>query len=107
MELTSKYELVSFFAKQNQTHLFGFSGTFLSVRLVHCNRHHYFHYRNLSNEIEIKIYRFSIFADMTWHGTVFVYWQQIMFDVFSLSQCVNVMQSCSLGAAVTNIMIEF
>ena len=60
--------IVLSFAKQNQTHLFAFSGTFLPVWLIHCYRHHYFHYRNLSNEIEIKVYRFSIFADMTWNS---------------------------------------
>ena len=70
MELTSKYELVSLSLTMNKTHWFHFpfSGTFLPVRLVHWYRHHYFHYRNLSNEIEIKIYRFSIFADMTWNS---------------------------------------
>ena len=70
MELTSKYELVSLSLTMNKTHWFDFpfSGTFLPVWLVHWYRHHYFHYRNLSNEIEIKVYRFSIFADMTWNS---------------------------------------
>ena len=66
MELASEYSLILYQTEPNPFVLF--SGTLLPVWLIHCYRHHCFHYRNLSNEIEIKIYRFSIFADMTWNS---------------------------------------